>query len=264
MNQFEERSAILQMYSDIIPQTPALIQEPKYSNVPVLGDNDEVVEMGKDFDFDGFQVVRREFFAHTREPSVTFNNCKFYVNTACLTKFPAHDYAQVLINRENKILALRPCTEGARDSFQWCNVSKGKRKPKPITCRLFFAKIVSLMGWDPNYRYKMLGKLIHSNDEYLLAFDLTATEIYQKTIIEGEKPKTSRTPVFPAQWQEQFGLPFNEHKQSMQINIVDGYAIYSIKDTTNRNIKNTEKTTSSEQLQLEVPEIKDTMRGAGL
>jgi len=27
-------------------------------------------------------------------------------------------------------------------------------------------------------------------------------------------------------------MPFNEHRQSMQINVFDGYAIYSIKDNT--------------------------------
>jgi len=27
-------------------------------------------------------------------------------------------------------------------------------------------------------------------------------------------------------------LPYNVHKQSMQINIFDGYAVYAIKDTT--------------------------------
>ncbi|MBQ7960178.1 MAG: hypothetical protein IJ285_03070 [Clostridia bacterium] len=208
---------------------------------PVLKEDDEVINLGEDFDFDGFQVVRREFFAHTREPSCTFNNCKFYVNSACLSKFPTSDFAQVLINRENKILALRPCPEGARDSFQWCTLSKGKRKPKAITCRLFFAKVVSMMEWDPNHRYKMLGKIIHSNNEYLLAFDLSSCETYQRTFIDGEKPKTSRTPVYPADWQNQFGLPYNEHKQSMKINIVDGYAVYSIKETSKPN-KATEET----------------------
>ena len=34
------------------------------SDVPSLNTNDEVVDMGADFDFEGFQVVRREFFAH--------------------------------------------------------------------------------------------------------------------------------------------------------------------------------------------------------
>ena len=166
------------------------------------------------------------------EPAVSFNNCKFYVNTACLSRFPETDYVQVLINQKTRIMALRPCKEGERDSFAWCSLSKGKRKPKQTTCKLFFAKVVTLMDWNPNYRYKLLGKMIHANGEYLLAFDLTATEVYQKTVTEGAKPKTSRTPVFPSSWQNQFGLPYSEHKQSLQINIFDGYAIYAIKDNT--------------------------------
>lgn len=220
--------------------------ETTLNGAPVLGKNDELLEMGASFDFDGFQVVRREFFAHLNEPSISFNNYKFYVNTACLTKFPDTEYVQVLVNRNTKILALRPCGEGERDSFLWCNNSKGKRKPKQTTCRLFFAKIVSLMNWNPDHRYKLTGKLVQANGEYLIAFDLTATEVYQRTFVEGAKPKTSRTPVFPSEWQEQFGLPFKEHRQSMQINIFEGYAIYAIKE----NFETTEKEHQTQTMEV--------------
>ncbi len=209
--------------------TPSPITD---ETTPALDQNDELLEFGDDFDFDGYQVVRREFFAHMNEPSVTFNTCKFYVNTACLAKFPKTEYVQALINQETKIMALCPCEEEQRDSFLWCSTSKGKRKPKQITCKLFFAQIFTLMDWNPDYRYKLLGKLIHANGKYLLAFDLTATEVYMKTITPEGKPKASRTPVFPAEWQGQFGLPYDEHRQSMQINVFDGYAVYAIKDTS--------------------------------
>jgi hypothetical protein len=208
------------------------IESTASDGAPVLTKNDELLEMGASFDFDGFQVVRREFFAHLNEPSVSFNNYKFYVNTACLSKFPEAEHVQVLVNRKTKILALRPCEEGERDSFLWCINSKGKRKPKQTTCKLFFAKIISLMSWNPDYRYRLTGKLIHANGEYLIAFDLTATEVYQRTFPEGAKSVISKTPVFPSEWQDQFGLPFNQHRQSMQINIFDGYAIYAIKDNS--------------------------------
>lgn len=209
---------------------------------PSLSEGEEIVDMGEDFDFGDFQVVRREFFAHLREPSLTFNNCRIYVNTASLSKFPNTDYMQVLINRQTKILALRPCKEGERDSFPWAYMSKGKRKPKQITCKLFFAKIFTMMEWNPDFRYKLLGTVIHSKGEYLLAFDLSSTEVYQKTYVEGEKPKASRTPVFPSGWQNQFGLPFYEHRQSMQVNIFDGYAIYAIKDNTVNTAKSATET----------------------
>ena len=72
----------------------------------------------------------------------------------------------------------------------------------------------------------------HSNEEYLIAFDLSATEVYQRVLKDGNKSKTSRNPVFPEGWQNQFGLPFKEHRRSMQVNIFDGYAVYGIKDNT--------------------------------
>ena len=192
----------------------------------------DVIELSDDFDFDGYQVVRREFFAHTFEPSITFNNYKVYVNTACLNKFPHADCAQLLINRESHILALRPCAESERDAFAWRNTSGGKRKPRQVTGKFFFAKLFELMDWNIDYRYKLLGKVIHANDEYLIAFDLNASEIYQRIAKDGGKPKTARTPVFPAGWKDQFGLPYHEHQKSLQINIFDGYAIYGIKDSS--------------------------------
>ena len=45
-----------------------------------------------EFSYDGFQVVRGEFFAHTYEPSFTFNNNRVSVNTACIKKLPECDY----------------------------------------------------------------------------------------------------------------------------------------------------------------------------
>ena len=198
----------------------------------VVSADEEIIELGNNFDFDGYQVVRREFFAHQSEPAITFNNCKFYVNRACLSKYADVQYVQVLVNKEQRILALRPCTEYARDAVMWCSDSGGKRKPKQITCRLFFAKVVSMMGWNPDFRYKILGKVIHANNEYLFAFDLAATEVYQKTVIEGGKPKTSRTPMYPSHWQNQFGLPYSEHKQSLKVNTFEGYSVYALRDNT--------------------------------
>lgn len=192
----------------------------------------DVIELSDDFDFEGYQVVRREFFAHTFEPSITFNNYKVYVNTACLNKFPRADCAQLLINQESRILALRPCAESERDAFAWCNISGGRRRPRQVTGKFFFAKLFELMNWNIDYRYKLLGKVIHANGEYLIAFDLNASEIYQRIAKDGGKPKTARTPVFPSGWKDQFGLPYREHQKSLQINIFDGYAIYGTKDNT--------------------------------
>ena len=216
-------------------------------NIPLLSDDDEVIELNESFDLNDFQVVRREFFSHLREPSVTFSNNKFYVNRACILKFPSTEYVQVLINQDTKIMALRPCNEGERDSFQWCREKNGKIIPKQVICKLFFAKIFTLMGWNPDFRYKLLGRIIHSKGIYMLAFDLTSTEVYEKKYEEGQKPKASRTATYPANWQNQFGMSYAEHKQSMQINIFEGYAVYSIKDTPHAPIPAMPDSTPNDQ-----------------
>jgi len=200
------------------------------------------------FSYDGYQVVRGEYFAHIYEPSITFNRCKVSLNTASIKRLPDVDYVQILVNSEENKLAVRPCSEDEKDSFPWCT---SKRKPKQITCRVFFAKIVDLMDWNPEYRYKLLGKLIKSDNEYLFIFDLTATEIYQRTMQEGEKPKTSRTPVFPAQWQNQFGLPVDEHRKQLQVNIFNGYTVFGIKDKEKAVQEKHDNVTQTEEIKYE-------------
>ena len=179
------------------------------------------------FSYEGYEVVRGEFFSHIYEPSVSFKDCRVQFNTACLKKMPSVEYVQFLINPNTKKMVALPCDEDTKDGYAWCT-RNGKRKPREIRCKLFFAKLFDLMGWNHNYRYKLLGNIVRCNGEYLLLFDLTATEVYQRTQKEGEKPKTSKTPIFPEHWKNQFGLPVDEHKKSIQVNLFDGYTVFTV------------------------------------
>lgn len=201
---------------------------------------DNIIE-DENFSYNGYQVVRGEFFAHIKEPSITFNNCKVYVNTACLNKLPHIDFVHILVNPTEKKLVVRPCREEEKDSFCWCSNSS-KRRPKQITCRIFFAKIMQLMDWNPDHRYKLIGKLIHTNNEILFVFDLKTAEVFQRIIREDNKKQTSRIPTFPEHWKEQFGLPFEEHKKSLKVNIVEGYAVFGL--------ENKKENTAHEQLKI--------------
>ena len=207
---------------------------------------DNIIE-NEEFSYNGYQVVRGEFFAHIKEPSITFNNCKVYVNAACINKLPHINFVHILVNPTEKRLVVRPCKEEEKDSFCWCSNSV-KRRPKQITCRIFFAKIMQLMGWNPDYRYKLLGKLIQTNSELLFVFDLKTAEIFPRIISEGNKSKTSRIPTYPENWKDQFSLPFEEHKKSLQINIVEGFAVFNLKN------KNTEQPVNEKSTQIEIGE----------
>ena len=75
-----------------------------------------------------------------------------------------------------------------------------------------------------------MGKIMKSGDEYLILFDLKSTEVFQRLTLTDGRERTSRTPSFPAEWRNQFGLPVEEHKKLLQVNIFDGYTVFGIKD----------------------------------
>ena len=151
-------------------------------------------------DLNEFEVARSEFFAHIREPSFIFNDGKIGVNAACVRRLPDTEYVQLLINRQKQKLAIRVCQEEDLFSIAWAKTSKdGKRLPRTITGRMFFMKVCDMMGWNPDYRYKILGKLVKANNELLFLFDLNSAETFERSIDENGKRKASRKPVFPAE-----------------------------------------------------------------
>ena len=106
-------------------------------------------EEDPNFSYDGFQVTRREYYAHMLEPAISFADGKLSINAVCLKKAPDVEYVQILVNREQKKLVIRPCAEDDWDSLKWCTAA---RKTKIITCRMFFAMILDMMQWDPANR----------------------------------------------------------------------------------------------------------------
>lgn len=186
------------------------------------------VATDKPFSFAGFQVVRGEFFAHLFEPSVTFKDEKVSVNAACIRKLPTVEFVQFLVHPEKKMLAVKPCTEDSRDSFRWCS-SGGtlkKRKPKTITCRVFYAKVMKLMGWNSSYRYKILGKLICTPTDKIFVFDLSASEAYQKR--HKDDANVDNKPRYSENWKDQFGVPIEDHDDAFQIGIFDDRVVFRI------------------------------------
>ena len=192
---------------------------------------EDPVVVDDQFTYDVFQVVRGEYFSHINEPSITFSDNTFSINTACLRKMPDTEFVQVLVNQIDRKLAIRPCTEDVKDSFAW---HTARRKPKKVICPLFFGKIMSLMDWNPEHRYKIIGKLIMSQGQYLFVFDLNSPEIYQRSMqIDehgNEKRKSARKPVYPDSWKDQFGMPVKEHQQSLQINIFEEFCLVGVKE----------------------------------
>lgn len=186
-----------------------------FENAKLLED----VEEQEVVDLAGYQVTKAEMFAHSREPAVTVWADRVKFNMACLRHFPGITHIQLLIHPEQKRLIIRPCDPDAPDSLRWCSGGGEKEiKNRDMKCCIFAAKLFELMGWNGQYRYKMLGKPAVCNGEVLYLFKLSDFEVF---VNDGKSRKTKA--YLPEDWREFFGIPFEMHEDSYKVDLADGY-----------------------------------------
>lgn len=219
----------------------------------------KALELAQDFSYDGYQVVRRELFAHLREPAVVIRRDSVTFNTACIAGLEDAVYIQILVNQDNKRMVVRKCEENDKDALRWCIEKPDKRKSRKMSNKLFSAMMYDMMGWNTDCRYKILGHKITHEDETMYIFDLLETEIFMDTkrkkkanpdslekkeeLVTAETDQTpeqnqeeiaakvarklNRTPFYPKDWKDSFGLSVEEHKKALETNLTDGYIEFS-------------------------------------
>lgn len=185
------------------------------------------------FSYDGYQVVRREFFSHKFDPTLTIKGNCIIFNNACISKLEGVVYVQVLVNPLAEKLVIRPCAAGARDAIRWCIAKEEKRKSRQITCGMFTAKLYNMMGWEALYRYKLQGSTLNLQNEEIYIFDLTSTEAFLPAVTDSSDPDAKpkcRPPQYPKDWADSFGLTVKQHTESTQIDLMEGYRIVDVKE----------------------------------
>lgn len=167
-------------------------------------------------DLAGYQVTKAELFAHSREPAITIWQNRLKFSMACLRRFPDTKYIQILINPEEKRMIIRPCTQDTPDCLRWAKGGGEKEvTTRELMCKFFAAKLFDLMGWDSQYRYKILGKPATCDGEFLFLFKLNDFELFL-----GGKRKGS---YLPSEWRDYFGIPAESHEEEYKIDLADGY-----------------------------------------
>lgn len=177
---------------------------------------------------DDYEIVSPEFFAQVREPAFTINVNKISANAASVRLLPEVDYVKILVNQKEKKLVLKPCDELDISGYKWARMKDGRRYASQRTGETFVLLICKLMGWNPDYRYKIMGKKNKANGEDVLVFDLTVAQIFEKAA-PGEGTKASRRSIMPAGWNGSFGPKFGENKRTLQVDTFAGYTVFSVK-----------------------------------
>ena len=155
-----------------------------------------------------------------------------------------------MINRDEKKLVIKPCSEMDIQGYNWAKDKDGKRYPSHRTGEPFVQSLCMLMNWNPQFRYKISGKKNRAkgDGEEILVFDLTSYKCFEKEI--SEDGKISKRPVFPPGWNGTFGPKYGESNRTLQVNTFDGYTVFSLKGKENNTGKNTGSSNETEFPQI--------------
>ena len=203
-------------------------------------------ELEQSFSYDGYQIVRKELFAHLRDPAITIRKDSVTFNTACIEGLEDVVYIHMMFNRELKRIVVEGCDENDKDALRWCIAKPDKRKSRKMVGRPFSELVYREMGWDENCRYKILGYRIQFEGKTLYVFDLTVPEIFHERKSRKKNEQASqevaempnedaqnnnaaetevntRKGYYPDDVANTFGVPVEQHRADTEIQQMDGY-----------------------------------------
>lgn len=196
-------------------------------------------EIEQTFDYEGYQVARRELFAHLRDPAIVIRKDSVTFNTACIAGLEDVVYVNIMFNSTLKRLVVKGCNENDKDALRWCVAKPDKRKSRKMSCRLFSELLYKEMGWASDCRYKILGYRIEFEGESLYVFDLVAAEVFHERkkkqsdeVMPTEawaenneemQPVNTRKGYYPDDIAGSFGVPVEQHRQESEVRQMDGY-----------------------------------------
>ena len=203
-------------------------------------------ELEQSFSYDGYQIVRKELFAHLRDPAITIRKDSVTFNTACIEGLEDVVYIHMMFNRELKRIVVEGCDENYKDALRWCIAKPDKRKSRKMVGKPFSELVYREMGWDENCRYKILGYRIQFEGKTLYVFDLMVPEIFHERKSRKKNEQASqevaempnedaqnnnaaetevntRKGYYPDDVANTFGVPVEQHRADTEIQQMDGY-----------------------------------------
>ena len=185
------------------------------------------VEAG-DFDLRGFEVARQELFDTSFRPAVTFSDNTVKFNTECIRKFGANNYIEMLVNPIDRRFAIRVTDRDNRAGVYCSKLRDSVYYPKSISATAYTATLFRIFGWNPDYKYRIIGSLYEKDGEFAYIFDTNNSEAFVKPSIfsayslneSGEtiQPVSTsgkRIHAIPETWAKRFGQQVYLHDQTI-------------------------------------------------
>ena len=168
--------------------------------------------------FEGYEVPPRSQFAMLNKPAVSIRDGKLAFNMACVRLFKGIHHIVPMLNRKTHKLAIIPCREEENSSVQWSRMKGEVLTNKEITARDFVGNIFSIMGWEADSRYKIMGRLANSERGLIFVFDLDEAIKFES--VKGDlnpktgKPRIKQVKYYPEKYKDRIGRDYSDYAEA--------------------------------------------------
>lgn len=123
-----------------------------------------------DFDFSGYEIAQIDLIPSRGESICTIDQKSVIFNADCISRTPAITIVELLVHPTEKKLAVRQADPQSRNAVRWAQRATVPIKPKPIAAAAFAPVILSLFDWDPENRYRLIGRHFQHENESVVIF----------------------------------------------------------------------------------------------
>lgn len=222
-----------------------------------------------ELDLRKYEIARGQFFDMMDRISISITKEQIKFSTEAVRRFDSQ-YVELLIHPSLKLLAIRPVSKDNRNAMQWSKRYQGKIIPRQLSGTAYLPSLYKICNWDPVCKYRILGLYRNQEEEAILLFNLSDTEIFipSESIPETEEDLELETTgasksvlAYPASWADNFGSNYYEHSQKEQLSAVaddQQWAVHA--EGTSYATEDSLNVTSSSEISENIQSLISTMK----
>ena len=141
----------------------------------------------------GLRRVNRELFCDRYTATLTITKMQMIFNATCISRLNA-DYAEILLNPHERLLAVRKTTSRNKNAVSWNGLALPARELNSV--------LFEMMDWQNGWQCKVPANVLRRGDDTVLMFDLSNCEYRLRS---GNKI-TKYVRAVPSDWIDSAGI----------------------------------------------------------
>lgn len=132
-------------------------------------------------DLNDYETISGQLFKYGKAPFMNIFPKEISFSNEARGMFNFCQAIRMMINEQKKTIAIRPMSPSEGNILIWVKEGQKRTYIPTYSCPKLTGHLYRIWGWDPEYRYKSYGNLVHYAGKPLILFDFSKAEKHPST-----------------------------------------------------------------------------------